>query len=44
MGCGTGLAGEAVRPYASRLDGVDLSAGMLERASAKGIYDSLDEL
>ncbi|ERE07005.1 methyltransferase [Pseudogulbenkiania ferrooxidans] len=43
LGCGTGLVGEAALPYASRLDGVDLSAGMLEQARAKGIYDSLDE-
>ena len=41
LGCGTGLAGEVFRPAACRLDGVDLSAGMLERAAAKQVYDSL---
>ncbi|AXE30972.1 hypothetical protein DK842_14410 [Chromobacterium phragmitis] len=41
LGCGTGLAGERLLPYALRLDGVDLSAGMLAQAQAKGIYDSL---
>jgi predicted TPR repeat methyltransferase len=41
LGCGTGLAGEVFRSAARRLDGVDLSAGMLERAAAKKVYDSL---
>ncbi|RBH35076.1 methyltransferase type 12, partial [Pseudomonas sp. MWU13-2860] len=41
--CGTGLIGEVLQPWASRLDGVDLSAGMLARAGAKGIYDSLEQ-
>ncbi|MDV6034101.1 MAG: tetratricopeptide repeat protein [Phycisphaera sp. RhM] len=39
-GCGTGLMGELLRPFASRLVGVDLSAGMLQRAGDRG-YDSL---
>ena len=39
-GCGTGLMGERLRPFASRLVGVDLSPGMLERAGDRG-YDSL---
>ena len=33
-GCGTGLCGPLLRPYAKRLVGVDLSSGMLERARA----------
>lgn len=41
LGCGTGLSGEALRPFARRLDGVDLSPRMVERAQARGIYDSL---
>ena len=41
IGCGTGLAGIAVRDLAKRLDGVDLSPAMLEKAQAKGIYDGL---
>ncbi len=40
-GCGTGLVGILVRERATRLDGVDLSAPMLEKASNKKIYDSL---
>jgi predicted TPR repeat methyltransferase len=40
-GCGTGLCGPLVAPYARRLVGVDLSAGMLEQARAKQVYDEL---
>lgn len=40
-GCGTGLAGERLRAWAHRLDGADLSAGMLAKARAKRIYDTL---
>ena len=40
-GCGTGLCGPLVAPYARRLTGVDLSAGMLEHARAKNVYDEL---
>jgi len=45
-GCGTGLCGPLIAPYARRLIGVDLSAGMLARATEKGVYDELvkDEL
>ncbi|MTI09591.1 methyltransferase domain-containing protein [Curvivirga aplysinae] len=42
-GCGTGLCGPLLRPWASKLHGVDLSPGMLEKASDKGDYDALDE-
>lgn len=41
MGCGTGLMGERLRGIASRLEGSDISGGMLKRAEAKRIYDSL---
>jgi predicted TPR repeat methyltransferase len=41
LGCGTGLAGVAFRPVATRLDGVDLSARMVAEAERKGIYDHL---
>lgn len=46
IGCGTGLCGPLVAPYASRLTGVDLSSGMLGHAREKGVYDELvqDEL
>ena len=40
-GCGTGLCGPLVAPYARRLAGVDLSAGMLAQAKEKEIYDDL---
>jgi predicted TPR repeat methyltransferase len=43
MGCGTGLVGAAVRILARRLDGVDISPAMLEKAKAKGVYDQLFE-
>jgi predicted TPR repeat methyltransferase len=41
LGCGTGLCGPLLRPLAQRLVGVDLSAGMLHRAHARGCYDEL---
>ncbi len=40
-GCGTGLCGPVLRPFASRLTGVDLSAGMLAKAQARGDYHQL---
>src|SRR5690348_9789278 len=40
-GCGTGLCGPLIRPHARRLDGVDLSSGMLEKARLRGGYDEL---
>jgi len=40
-GCGTGLCGPLVAPYARRLVGVDLSEGMLTLAKQKKIYDTL---
>lgn len=41
LGCGTGLAGIAFRPLAARLDGVDLSPAMIEKARTRNIYDQL---
>jgi predicted TPR repeat methyltransferase len=41
LGCGTGLAGEVFQDLARRLDGVDLSPLMIERARGRGIYDNL---
>jgi predicted TPR repeat methyltransferase len=41
LGCGTGLAGAQFCGMAERLDGVDLSPGMLEKARARGLYDTL---
>ncbi len=40
-GCGTGLLGPVLRPWASQLEGVDLSPKMLERARWTGSYDDL---
>lgn len=40
-GCGTGLCGPSLRPYARRLVGVDLSPRMVERARTRGDYDDL---
>jgi predicted TPR repeat methyltransferase len=40
-GCGTGLCGSLLAPYARRLVGVDLSQGMLAHAKEKNVYDAL---
>lgn len=42
-GCGTGLCAEFLRRRASRLVGVDLSAGMLAEARKRKAYDELIE-
>ena len=41
LGCGTGLAGVALRDRAAWLGGVDLSAAMIKGAEKKGVYDQL---
>jgi predicted TPR repeat methyltransferase len=41
LGCGTGLCGPLLAPFANRLVGVDLSNGMLQHAAAKHVYDEL---
>ncbi len=40
-GCGTGLCGPLIADYAKELIGVDLSAGMLERAKQREVYQEL---
>jgi predicted TPR repeat methyltransferase len=40
-GCGTGLVGLLIRDLACRLDGIDMSSSMLEKARAKNIYDQI---
>ena len=40
-GCGTGLCGAILAPFAHRLVGVDLSEGMLAHAKAKNVYHEL---
>lgn len=42
VGCGTGLAGVLLRPWAARLDGFDLSPLMVAEARRKNIYDAVD--
>ena len=41
LGCGTGLSGAVFRPVCDWLVGVDVSAGMIEQARAKWLYDQL---
>ena len=40
-GCGTGLCGPLLAPYARHLVGVDLSEEMLARARERNVYDEL---
>lgn len=40
-GCGTGLCGPIVRPFAAHLTGVDLSAAMVDKARQRGAHDVL---
>jgi predicted TPR repeat methyltransferase len=42
LGCGTGLAGVALRPLVGRLTGVDLSERMVALAREKTVYDRLE--
>jgi predicted TPR repeat methyltransferase len=42
-GCGTGLLAGWLRAYAATLDGFDIAPAMLEKAQARGLYDSLTE-
>jgi len=41
LGCGTGLAGVELRPFARTLIGADLSPRMVARAKQRRIYDAL---
>lgn len=42
-GCGTGLLAEYLRRFARRLEGVDLSAAMLQAARTVNMYDAVFE-
>ena len=41
LGCGTGLCGPLIAPQADAIDGVDISAAMLEQARKVGVYREL---
>lgn len=41
VGCGTGLCGPLLAPFALRLVGADLSAGMLAKAQPRKVYHQL---
>ena len=41
LGCGTGLAGAAFADRAARIDGIDLSPQMIDKARARGLYGDL---
>lgn len=41
LGCGSGLVGALLRPRCGRLDGIDLSARMVEIARGRGLYDAV---
>ena len=43
LGCGTGLLAAPLEGWIDRLDGMDLSAAMLEKARALGRYDRLEQ-
>lgn len=42
LGCGTGLVAPLLADVAERIDGVDLSPPMIERARSRGLYTRLD--
>lgn len=42
-GCGTGLCGPGLRPFARHMVGVDLSGHMIAKARERGVYDVLAE-
>jgi predicted TPR repeat methyltransferase len=42
LGCGSGLAGRAIRDRVAQLEGVDLSPRMIEKARASGVYEALE--
>lgn len=41
LGCGTGLMGSAIKPYANDILGIDIANDMLEKAKSKTVYDQL---
>jgi predicted TPR repeat methyltransferase len=43
LGCGTGLSGAFMAPYARQLTGVDLSRNMLDKAGERALYHRLEQ-
>lgn len=43
LGCGSGMCGPLIRDVCGKLSGVDLSAGMLQKAASRNVYDFLIE-
>lgn len=41
LGCGSGLCGPLLRPVSNQLHGLDISAGMLQKARGLALYDHL---
>jgi predicted TPR repeat methyltransferase len=41
LGCGSGLCGALIRPFADAIDGVDVSRTMLDQARGRGVYRDL---
>ena len=41
LGCGTGLIGNELKDNCSKIDGIDLSKSMLQKAKTKNIYNNL---
>lgn len=39
LGCGTGLCGQLLRPFARALVGVDLAVAMVEKSKSRAVYD-----
>lgn len=42
LGCGTGLMGPLLRPSCDWMAGIDLSAGMCDKACERGCYDLVE--
>jgi predicted TPR repeat methyltransferase len=43
LGCGTGLCGRLLKPLCGAIDGIDLSANMLDTAQRTGAYQLLEQ-
>jgi predicted TPR repeat methyltransferase len=43
LGCGTGLSGVALKPFAASMTGIDLAPRMLAEARRRNLYDALEE-